>query len=403
MSLNTSVDAILQRMITDARNLKPTINISIGSDTYIRFATAASAIYGLYKQRDWTINQIFPTSMSRESLEQYAADRGINSENMTPAELLSYILSYIRNPASGGKPSDFERWALDVSSADDVISLDASMLTSNMPNFSADNLLKSHDMNGIGFSCTIDNDENLVRIDFGSAKTISGVGLGVTTNRNATFQIYSSEDGFYSQEIMSIDAKFWWSVKRIEPISTRYLLIKLSVMEELTEEWQTEELNAVKVYGLEVYSPSETGEKALSASCLPNYNGVGTVLMRLLPSSLSAKHCEAVRSKCYYEGPVAPREIYVSVPQSTTISVRVTIVGALVNISLFTAEVERYFAALDAGALFIPAQIIVYAIKYGATNASIELSLNDGAYYEESEALASGEMELFILGDLSII
>src|SRR5690606_32625802 len=100
MPLNTSVDAILQRMITDARNLNPTINVSVGSDTYIRFSTAASAIYGIYKQSDWTLDQIFPQSMSPQSLEEFAAYKGWNVDDLTPAEMLYYILSMIRNPKS---------------------------------------------------------------------------------------------------------------------------------------------------------------------------------------------------------------------------------------------------------------------------------------------------------------
>ena len=40
-----TVDQIFQRMVTDAKNIDPLINISQGTETYIRFATAASAIW----------------------------------------------------------------------------------------------------------------------------------------------------------------------------------------------------------------------------------------------------------------------------------------------------------------------------------------------------------------------
>lgn len=70
-------------MIVDAKNYNPTIKISQGTENYIRFAAAASAIWGLYKQMDWTLDQIFPTTMNQESLEQWANDRGLEYSNLT--------------------------------------------------------------------------------------------------------------------------------------------------------------------------------------------------------------------------------------------------------------------------------------------------------------------------------
>ena len=103
-----SVDTILQRMITDAENLDPSLigTITQGTQTYIRFATAASAIWGVYKQLDWTVDQIFPSTMSKESLEKFATERGKDPDGLTGAELLSFVLSYLRKPPSGGKTSD---------------------------------------------------------------------------------------------------------------------------------------------------------------------------------------------------------------------------------------------------------------------------------------------------------
>ena len=67
-------------------------------------------------------------------------------------------------------------------------------------------------------------------------------------------------------------------------------------------------------------------------------------MIRLQPSNLSLKHCEAVREKCEYEGPVAPREIYVSVPSETTLDLRVSL-NTLSSVTLFNADIERYFAS----------------------------------------------------------
>ena len=185
MPLNTSVDAILQRMITDARNLNPTINVSVGSDTYIRFSTAASAIYGLYKQSDWTLDQIFPQSMSPQSLEEFAAYKGWNVDDLTPAEMLYYILSMIRNPKSGGKPQDFERWALETTSEDTALTLFSSMISGTFPQLQPANILKKYDMNTAGFVAFGYNTGAYLKIDLGESKDIVGFGLGFSTARTA--------------------------------------------------------------------------------------------------------------------------------------------------------------------------------------------------------------------------
>lgn len=403
MPLNTSVDAILQRMITDARNLNPTINVSVGSDTYIRFSTAASAIYGLYKQSDWTLGQIFPQSMSPQSLEEFAAYKGWNVDDLTPAEMLYYILSMIRNPKSGGKPQDFERWAMETTSEDTSLALSSSMITGTFPQLQPANLLKKYDMDTAGFVAFGYNTGAHLKIDVGESKDIVGIGLGFSTSRTALFNILTSDDDITYTQLTTIPSNFWWSIKKFDQVTTRYIMIQLAQIEELTEEWQEEALNGVSVYGIEVYAPSETAEKATSAKCLHNYHGVGTVMIRLQPSNLSLKHCEAVREKCEYEGPVAPREIYVSVPSETTLDLRVSLTGTLSSVTLFNADIERYFASLDAGDLFIPAQIIVYALKYGAYNASIEISVNGGNFEPATDAMTSGSMEKFVIGEVTFV
>ena len=90
-----SIDTILQRMIVDAENMNPALigTITQGTETYIRFSVAASAIWGVYKQLDWTVDQIFPSTMSKESLEKFATERGKDVDGLTGPELLSFVLS----------------------------------------------------------------------------------------------------------------------------------------------------------------------------------------------------------------------------------------------------------------------------------------------------------------------
>lgn len=400
--MSVTVDQILQRMIVDAKNYNPTIKISQGTENYIRFAAAASAIWGLYKQMDWTLDQIFPTTMNQESLEQWANDRGLDYSNLTASELLTLILSYLRNPKSGGKPSDYERWALEASSTGKAIGLESSMITGTMPNLSAVNAVKPHDREGIAFTCGSSDTEKNVVIDLGDSKKIFGIGLGFITNRPATFEIYTSDDAQTWTKQGKVDAAYWWSMATFDSVSTRYVKVELEEIEAL-ESWQTESLNEVKCFGVEVYEPSESNEIPATARCLDNHYGVGTVLMLIGPSTLSMRCCEAVRAKCEYEGPVAPREIWANVPTEPVLSLRVTVQG-LQNMDeeAFREDVAKYFADLEPGDLFIPAQIVVYVLKNGGTNATIAVSQNGGAYQEQTDAIPSGKTEQFTLGDLEV-
>lgn len=400
--MSVTVDQILQRMIVDAKNYNSTIKISQGTENYIRFAAAASAIWGLYKQMDWTLDQIFPTTMNQESLEQWANDRGLDYSNLTASELLTLILSYLRNPKSGGKPSDYERWALEASSTGKAIGLESSMITGNMPNLSAANAVKPHDRESIAFTCGSNDTDKGVIINLGGSKAIIGIGLGFITNRPATFGVFTSDDGQAWTRQGKLDAAYWWAMTDFSEVSARYVKVELEEIEAL-ESWQTESLNEVKCFGVEVYESSESNELPATARCLDNHYGVGTVLMLIGPSTLSMRCCEAVRAKCEYEGPVAPREIWANVPTEPVLSLRVTVQG-LQNMDeeAFREDVAKYFADLEPGDLFIPAQIVVYVLKNGGTNATIAVSQNGGAYQEQTDAIPSGKTEQFTLGDLEV-
>lgn len=398
-----TVDQIFQRMVTDAKNIDPLINISQGTETYIRFATAASAIWGLYKQMDWTLDQIFPTTMNQANLEQWANDRGLDYSNLTASELLTLILSYLRNPKSGGKPSDYERWALEASSTGKAVELESSMISGNMPDLSAANAVKPHDRENIAFTCGSSDTEKYVVIDLGGSKEIFGIGLGFITNRPASFNVYTSDDGSTWTKQGKVDAAYWWAMATFESVSTRYVKVELDEIEAL-ESWQTASLNAVKCFGIEIYEPAESDEAPSTSRCLKNHYGVGTVLMLIGPSTLSMRCCEAVRVKCEDEGPVAPREIWVNVPVETTLSLRVTVSDlSNMNEDGFREDVTKYFADLSAGDLFIPAQIVVFVLKHGGSNAVVEVSKNGGAWQEQTSAIyPENETDQFVLGELVV-
>lgn len=399
--MSVTVDEILQRMIVDAKNFNPTINITQGTDTYIRFACAASAIWGLYKQTDWTLNQIFPTSMSVESLKRFAADRGQNVEGLTPSELLTFILSYIRKPASGGKPFDFERWALEATSVGKTVELQESMISGDVYELQASELLNPH-VDTVGFELRTSDVEKYIVVDLGDPTPLIGVGLGFSTSRKAVLNVYGGdgEDAFI--KIGEVDVAHGWCQLNFSKLEVSKLKIELQYIDGL-EDWQQEALNHIKCTGLEIYGESDDVEAAATAKCLKNHNGVGTAMILVTPLNLSMRCCEAIRAKCEEEGPVAPREIYVNVPEEITVDLRIAVSGLpSLDIESFTQSVKKYFAELSPGKTLIPAQIVVLAIQNGATFARVYGSFNGSGEEELTDIVTCKETEVFTLGEMVV-
>ena len=398
--MSVSVDQILQRMITDAHNLDPNLNISQGTETYIRFATNASAIWGLYKQYDWTVDQIFPSTMSKESLEKFATERGKDVSEMTGADILEFVIQYLRKPPSGGKSSDYERWALETVSNGSVVPMQASMVktSSSTITVNAANLIDPKKTSTIGFAVGSSDVNKYFIIDFGSSKSIFGVGLGFTTYRNASFDIYSSTDGSAWTKRTTLNTSKW-SMDDFDAVDAQYWKIVLKSIGSL-ESWQTASLNTVKCYGIEFYTEEDSHESADYAKTIANGKGVGTMSILLAPVSLSMRLIENVRKHCEEEGPVAPREIFVSVQSESTIDLYVNVAGfENLDETAFRSDVEKYFDSLQAGDIFVKAQIIVFAIKHGASNATVTYTVNGGTslsadYYKPSpeEKLVLGEL-----------
>ena len=399
-----SVDTILQRMITDACNMNPNLigTITQGTETYIRFATAASAIWGVYKQLDWTVDQIFPSSMSKESLEKFAQERGKDVDNLTGAELLAYVLEFLRKPPSGGKSTDYERWALETSSNGAVASIAPSMVSASAGiGFDASALLDSKNRESIGLSFDSGDVGNSVIIDFGSSQKIFGVGLGFTTSRGADFRVYSSTDGSNWSQRSSLSSAHW-SMDTFTAVEAQYWKVELHAIESL-ESWMDPTLHNVLCYGLELYTDEEHIERPTYAKALKNAHGVGTMAVLLAPVSLSMRALDTVREHCEDEGPVAPKEIFVSVQRETAVNVRVTVEGFNnFDETAFRQEVQKYFSELKAGDKFVAAQIIVFVIKAGGVDAVVETSVGESSYAETSTLTAQPDQK-FVLGLLNAV
>ncbi|MFA6690207.1 MAG: hypothetical protein WCS18_12115 [Sphaerochaetaceae bacterium] len=397
-----SVDSILQRLLTIAANLNPDLDLSVGGDTYIRFQATASGIWGLYRQCDWTVNQIFPTSMAQTSLERTASAYGKDVTAMTPAEILTWILARLRNPPAGGKRTDYETWALEASSTGSAIALSASMVTSSdLTGFAAANAVASHS-DTEAFSVVSGDEGKSLVIDLGSSTSVFGIGIGTRTSRYCTFRIYSSSDAATWTSRGSLTSTFWWSMATFDAAEARYWKLEVVRIEEI-DPALIEDYYRYACCGIELYTDAGSAESATDSAGTADYYGAGTMLMIVEPSTLSMRFLETCRAYMYAAGPVSPRELWVIVPTETEIQLRVTLTGSLSSQASFLTEVQQYFAGLYTGEMWIPAQIFVYAIKYGATNAAIEMSTDSGSTWTTVEdPVSPGTTEKYVLGEVTI-
>lgn len=115
MAYEKSFDDILAGILTDFRNVFPSVDCSQGSLAYMKAAGYASALWGLYRYQEWISRQIFPDTADSEALEHHAWVRGLTrTAGETDAEYLARLLEHIRQPPAGGNAHDYEMWAKEI-------------------------------------------------------------------------------------------------------------------------------------------------------------------------------------------------------------------------------------------------------------------------------------------------
>lgn len=115
MAFKKTFDEILNGILTDFRNIFPSVDVSQGSLAYMKAAGYASALWGLYKYQEWISKQVFPDTAATEALEHHAWVRGIpRTAGENDADYLARLLDYIRRPPAGGNKYDYEKWAKEV-------------------------------------------------------------------------------------------------------------------------------------------------------------------------------------------------------------------------------------------------------------------------------------------------
>jgi len=401
--MSETVDSILQRMLTRVKGLNPNANTSKGSSLYISMASEATEIWGLYKQNDWTLDQVFPDTASVTTREREAALYGISTASLTSAEVLTALFSRYRKPPSGGKIRDYERWAMEVSSAGKAATLSASMVTGTFTDLSADNLIHPH-AGTTGFVVADGDVSKYLTIDLSTSQPIFGLGLGTYSSRESAFSVSSSDslDGPWIAQGSVTLTNGWIQISFTE-VSARYWRIALTSMDTLDSSITDVSLHTIAVYGIELYGSSSSTEAATKVKGHKNFYGVGTVGMVLEGDSLSKRFTEAVREHLEDEGPVAPKEIFVFPSATRTLSLRVAPTGSISSPLAFKTAVAQYFAGLGTGDPFIPAQVIVYAIINGATDASVSVSVDGGAYAVQTTSMLSTALQQFILGSVEIV
>lgn len=83
---------------------------SVGSVLYMDAAVLASMLYGVYKTADNVVDQYFPETANRQSLERHAADMGVISSGMTDAQLRTAVSEIRKMRLMGGNRFDYDYW-----------------------------------------------------------------------------------------------------------------------------------------------------------------------------------------------------------------------------------------------------------------------------------------------------
>jgi len=99
------------------------VTISIGDELYQRAAGLASALWGLYREVEWSRDQIWPDTSSQDNLVRHAAQYGEILKGSDYAGLLSRLQARLRSPAAGGNKVDYEGWCLGFTSAGESIDI----------------------------------------------------------------------------------------------------------------------------------------------------------------------------------------------------------------------------------------------------------------------------------------
>lgn len=123
MSLFQTYDDALQRVLTDYGNASPDHQVVVGDPVYMRAVGLASALWGLDREADWVLRQIFPDTADADQVAHFAGQLGLVQQSAEDAgSLLSRVLARLRTPAAGGNATDYEQWAAAVPKGSEAVS-----------------------------------------------------------------------------------------------------------------------------------------------------------------------------------------------------------------------------------------------------------------------------------------
>lgn len=111
-----SFDAVFAAVLTAYQNAGLAACITVGDELYVRAAGLASVAWGLYRESEWTKNQIWPDSASEDNLIHWGGVYGLSKNaGESFAAFLDRVLKRWRNKEGGGNKTDCENWAMEVS------------------------------------------------------------------------------------------------------------------------------------------------------------------------------------------------------------------------------------------------------------------------------------------------
>lgn len=386
------IDVIRDQILRDYRATLPEADTSTGSLINADASALSVAVWGLYKNQSWIVQNMLPDATSKDILERWARIYGIITVGKSSTQILTELTERLRNPAAGGNKADIERWAREANS-NGILNLPleepspATITNSGFNDFNEDNFTDGDELT-TAFSTFGGGAGSSFKLDYGVgfAKDLVGSGFWKYVSESVFFKVeYSEDDATFvevvsSYELIGLGYSFanWDSVgaKRI----WRFTMTASTVLD-------------ISIGEVEFY---EAGvEFVNSAVCYPNYGAIGTfhLVCSRNQERITNKLLDGIAEIIDFKIPISPHEYWVIRPSRKPITVIVNVIGDNLNTGIMETQTRNYIKSLAPGQTFIKGQVEVICYQNGATNViTIEPTANITA--EEFEEIVEKSIKI---------
>lgn len=377
-----SFDEIFNSILIDYQNQFPGADTSQGSTLYIKSGALASALWGLYKNSDFISRGAIPITAPTAFLDFWANTYGVPRQpGESDADLLERFLDRIRNPPAGGNKTDIEIFVRGITSSgivlpeadtDDIVS-NSRITNAGFGDFDLSKFFDTATTSACFSTSGASAGANWVLdLGVGNVKEFEALGLHTFDTGLVSLSVAHSDDGVIYTNVATgflANDKEWNFAEWSGAGPHRYWKLELE-----NTPASVAAFNEVEFY--------ETGvEDVSSAQVFPNFLAIGTfhVIVDRTGVLASNKLLAKVRSELDDFLPIAPHEFFVLRPIEVVqdVTMAVTDGNAEGNLAQLTADIDNFFATIDPGEPLFVAQLILFGLNAGYTNAAVSVPSAD--------------------------